>query len=74
MKSGEGWFGSNVRPSFTDLIQIQTLDKSLVQSKDERKRFIVVGNVHGCKDECKILPCVRHSVVRNTDAVLKLRS
>ncbi|MCJ1300110.1 hypothetical protein MMC08_002904 [Hypocenomyce scalaris] len=51
MKSGEGWFGSNVRPSFTDLIQIQTLDKSLVQSKDERKRFIVVGNVHGCKDE-----------------------
>ena len=73
MKSGEGWFGSNVRPTFTDLVQIQTLDRSLVQSKDERKRFIVVGNVHGCKDECKILPCVRHNLARNTIAVLKLR-
>ncbi|SLM34788.1 Metallo-dependent phosphatase-like [Lasallia pustulata] len=51
MRGGEGWYGGNVRPTFTDLIQLQTLDKSLVPSRDGRTRLIVVGDVHGCKDE-----------------------
>lgn len=55
LRSGEGWYGSNVRPIFTDLVQLQTLDKRLVPSREERIRLIVVGDVHGCKDECKQL-------------------
>lgn len=53
MKSGEGWFGSNVRPVFTNIIQLRTLDKTLIPWREGRIRLIVVGDVHGCKDECK---------------------
>ena len=58
IKGGEGWYGGNVRPTFTDLIQLQTLHKSLVPSRHDRTRLIVVGDVHGCKDECKQLSSV----------------
>ena len=48
-------------PQFDDLIQIQTLDPELVPmdlagvdagSKNKR-RLIIVGDVHGCKEECE---------------------
>lgn len=47
-------FGANIRPEFTDMIHLKSLDVELLpgskQSKDDR-RLIVVGDVHGCKDE-----------------------
>lgn len=56
-----GWFGSNSLPRFDDLTHIRTLDPSLVPvaqiegeargSRSER-RLVVVGDVHGCKEEC----------------------
>lgn len=75
MKSREGWYGSNVRPIFTDIIQLRTLDKTLVPGRDERIRLIVVGDVHGCKDECKQLLSIHsRSIRRCIDTLLKLSS
>lgn len=59
-----GWFGTNSNPQFDGLIQIRTLDPNLVpgniagvvSGKSSRKRLIIVGDVHGCKDECKTYP------------------
>jgi hypothetical protein len=57
-----GWFGSNSLPRFDDLTHIRTLDPSLVpvartegESRGSRseKRLVVVGDVHGCKEECR---------------------
>jgi len=55
-----GWFGSNSLPRFDDLLQIGTLDPALVpgaetgsKSGPSQKRLIVVGDVHGCKEECR---------------------
>lgn len=57
-----GWFGTNSMPRFDDLIQIGTLDPSLVpgapldgETTGTRKRLVVVGDVHGCKEECRFL-------------------
>lgn len=53
-----GWFGANALPKFTDLVQIRTLDPSLLPGDEpskandqNRRRLIFVGDVHGCKDE-----------------------
>ncbi|KAJ5948822.1 Molybdenum cofactor biosynthesis MoeB [Penicillium verhagenii] len=55
-----GWFGSNSLPRFDDLIQIRTLDSDLLPvarlegvdaASLKEKRLIVVGDVHGCKEE-----------------------
>ena len=52
MKTGKGWFGSNMRPKFKDIIQLETLDSSLVpHGGKDSVRLIVVGDVHGCTDE-----------------------
>ncbi len=51
MKTGEGWFGENVRPEFLDMIQVKTLDQNLIPARQDRKRLIIVGDVHGCSDE-----------------------
>jgi hypothetical protein len=62
-----GWFGSNSLPRFDDLTHIRTLNPSLVpvaptegESRGSRseKRLIVVGDVHGCKEECRSYSCV----------------
>ncbi|MCJ1354402.1 MAG: hypothetical protein MMC33_004390 [Icmadophila ericetorum] len=62
IRSGKGWFGMNMQPKFADIIQLETLDKSLIPGgegngrKHEReKRLIVVGDVHGCVDELTYL-------------------
>ena len=55
MKTGQGFFGENVRPEFLDLVQVKTLDQDLIPSKKHRKRLIVIGDVHGCSDERKSL-------------------
>jgi hypothetical protein len=57
--SGGGRYGANVRPKFTDMLYMKVLDKELVPStgkgrlvgEDGERRLIVVGDVHGCKDE-----------------------
>ncbi|MCJ1436229.1 hypothetical protein MMC27_005607 [Xylographa pallens] len=52
IKAGKGWFGVNMRPKFADMVQLETLDASLVPTGGRgSKRLIVVGDVHGCKDE-----------------------
>lgn len=56
-----GWFGSNSPPRFDELTQIASLDPALVPGAEtqgsksgsrSQKRLIVVGDVHGCKEEC----------------------
>lgn len=47
-------FGSNMRPEFSDMTQVKTLDSTLLPSKHQLKqRLVVVGDVHGCKEERK---------------------
>ncbi|KIW00643.1 uncharacterized protein PV09_07836 [Verruconis gallopava] len=45
-------FGVNMRPSFSDMIQIQELDpRYLPSATNVNKRLVFVGDVHGCKSE-----------------------
>ncbi|KAL1971020.1 hypothetical protein VTN77DRAFT_2854 [Rasamsonia byssochlamydoides] len=46
-----GWFGSNARPPLADIIQTRTLDPSLLPREGNGRRLVIVGDVHGCKDE-----------------------
>ena len=49
IRTGKGWFGTNMRPKFADIKQVEKLDANLVPKG--KKRLMVVGDVHGCKDE-----------------------
>ncbi len=51
LKSNEGWFGGNMRPQFLNMIQVKILDHSLVPQNGDKKRLIVVGDIHGCHEE-----------------------
>lgn len=56
VKTGKGWFGSNRGLVFTDMVQLKMLDRRLVPgvgSERTRKRLVIMGDVHGCKQECK---------------------
>jgi hypothetical protein len=45
-------FGSNIRPAFTDMVHVRTLDARLIPGvTQEKRRLVFVGDVHGCKDE-----------------------
>ncbi|KAF2714629.1 ser/Thr protein phosphatase-like protein family [Pleomassaria siparia CBS 279.74] len=46
-------FGSNLRPHFKHMIQVGTMDKKHLPVED--KRLIVIGDVHGCKEELQAL-------------------
>lgn len=75
MKTGEGWFGENLRPEFLDMIQVKTLDQDLVPHTADKKRIVVIGDVHGCNDErehalLSLLPR-RPSVVKLTRPFVK---
>lgn len=60
IKTGEGWFGENMRPEFLDMVQVKTLDQELIPAREDRKRLIVIGDVHGCGEECKlVLACYK---------------
>lgn len=58
-----GLFGANLRPTFSNMIQIKELDLRYVQEATAPKhpstnnvdRLIFVGDVHGCLDELKDL-------------------
>lgn len=56
-----GWFGSNALPKFSDLVYLRSLDPALLPSdkkptadNPKHKRLIVIGDVHGCLDECEL--------------------
>lgn len=51
MRTGDGWFGENLRPEFLDMVHVKTLDQGLIPQRGDGKRLIVVGDVHGCHDE-----------------------
>ena len=65
MRTGQGWFGTNMRPVFTDMIQLKTLDASLIPQggkTGKRNRLIFVGDVHGCKKERTFIPIFGFSI------------
>jgi hypothetical protein len=46
-------FGTNVRPSFTDMLHVKTLPDHLIPGNEYGdRRLIIIGDVHGCKHEC----------------------
>ena len=51
MKTREGWFGENMRPEFLDMVQVKTIDQDVIPAREDQKRLIVIGDVHGCADE-----------------------
>jgi len=53
MRTGDGWFGENLRPEFLDMVHVKTLDQGLIPQHGDEKRLIIVGDVHGCRDERK---------------------
>ncbi|OOQ85699.1 Ser/Thr protein phosphatase family [Penicillium brasilianum] len=75
-----GWFGSNSLPRFDGLTHIRTLDPSLVpvariegESRGSRseKRLVVVGDVHGCKEELEqLLKKIEFSVTDGDHLIL----
>jgi hypothetical protein len=53
-----GVFGNNVRPSFSDMIHLKTLDQRYLPGKNATKesgRLLFVGDIHGCKEELQAL-------------------
>jgi hypothetical protein len=58
-----GVFGSNLRPTFPNMIQVKDLDPKYIPratapkhpTSDNVNRLIFVGDVHGCLDELKAL-------------------
>lgn len=55
MRTGSAWYGTNLRPAFKDMIQLQTLDSSQLPQSENKTRLIFVGDVHGCNDELQAL-------------------
>ena len=57
LKSGRGHFGMNMRVSFAGLTQLRELDRRLVPGSEvkgtNKRRLVIVGDIHGCYDECK---------------------
>lgn len=59
--NADGHFGANATPQFNELIQIKQLDPNLVPGdlaganadSKKKQRLVIVGDVHGCKQECK---------------------
>ena len=57
--SKTGRYGTNARPVFADMVHIKALDSKLVPKVgkgsrvgiDGERRLVVVGDVHGCKEE-----------------------
>lgn len=68
-----GAYAAHSQPEFTDMVLVQTLDQSLVPTSGNRKdrngRLVIVGDVHGMKDELvKLLDKVQFD--RETDHLI----
>jgi len=57
MRTGDGWFGENMRPEFLAMVHMTTLDQGLIPQTGDGKRLIIVGDVHGCHDEREFFWC-----------------
>lgn len=44
-------FGLNMMPEFADLVKVKKLDSALLPAAEQKKRMVVVGDVHGCREE-----------------------
>ena len=55
MKESQVLFGHNMTPAFLGMVQLKNLDRKLLPHKGDKKRLVVVGDVHGCHDERKRL-------------------
>lgn len=55
IRPGHGIFGSNMRAEFRDMIQFKNIGERLIPGKGARRRLIVIGDVHGCYEECALL-------------------
>ncbi|KAL9043551.1 MAG: hypothetical protein Q9214_003266 [Letrouitia sp. 1 TL-2023] len=51
LQKGKGWYGSNMRPVFHQMVQSEAVDPDLLPQVKDKNRLIVVGDVHGCYDE-----------------------
>ena len=76
-KNELGWYGTNARPAFSDMIQLRTLSKKLLPSPgpeqnpdQEGKRLIFVGDVHGCHFELVALLDKLHFSEHNDHLIL----
>jgi hypothetical protein len=68
-----GAYAAHSQPEFADMVLVQTLDQSLVPTSGHRKdrtgRLVIVGDVHGMKDELvKLLDKVQFD--RDTDHLI----
>ncbi|THC88405.1 hypothetical protein EYZ11_012145 [Aspergillus tanneri] len=57
-----GWFGSNALPTFDNVVQLRDLDPSYLPvektpdlGQPSQRRLIMIGDVHGCKEELETL-------------------
>jgi hypothetical protein len=52
-KKGQA-FGVNMRPSFADMVHMQELNADLLPNAENvNRRLVFIGDVHGCRDECR---------------------
>jgi hypothetical protein len=61
-------FGVNLRPDFKDMIHIGTMDKKHLPA--DNKRLVVVGDVHGCREELEQLLAKVEFDVENDHLIL----
>lgn len=55
-KTGFGSFGTNMRPEFGGMVHLRSLGDDYGVSglgRNDKSRLVVVGDVHGCIDECE---------------------
>ncbi|KAH8423472.1 putative serine/threonine-protein phosphatase [Aspergillus melleus] len=57
-----GWFGANALPTFDNIVQLRDLDPSYLPAEKaaepnqlNQRRLIMIGDVHGCKEELETL-------------------
>jgi hypothetical protein len=73
MEGPAGAYAAHAQPEFTDMVLVQMLDQSLVPTsgkwKDRNGRLVIVGDVHGMKNELvKLLDKVQFD--RDTDHLI----
>lgn len=44
-----------MRAEFRDMIQLENIDERFIPKQGARRRLIVIGDVHGCHEECALL-------------------
>lgn len=59
IQSNLGYFGTNILPEFVGMTHLKTLDEALAPRSGNKRRLIIVGDVHGCVDECGFLPSLQ---------------